>query len=311
MSEEWDTSYQDYLKYGGLKKPGQHILICGMTGQGKTTCAKWLVDGLSKVNKKDTPIWLDQGKNEEVLTLLLLGECVFWIPPNNNINLNIIINDPEGVYNFEIKRFVNLDTIWQNIVPGKINVICLRPYILDPDVWSEIVSILFENLIFDAYHKKLNKVKPLSVFIDEFHMVAPSSAATLGRGHSDSGAIVQYNLEQLRAFGIRIVGMVQAMTKLRRGCRTEFMWQIAKKGTRFTKGDEAKLSQYNGLFEKLEANQLFICNPERNFSKNAITIPPYKEGVDIGIMDYGEHMLMEKQKRTLKIFEETPCLKTS
>jgi hypothetical protein len=231
----------------------------------------------------ETVVWNDNGKAGEVLTLLTMAPCRFILPPGMSLKIEKNPECPWPTHEYEIINIEDIANVWQNIKPGIINVICFLPFIIDPVIYSRVLSHVFKRLIRGAHDGIIPT--PMSFFIDEFHTLAPSGGHGLGPKHYEIAAAIQLNIEQLRAWGIRIVATIQGNTKLRKGIRQEFNWPIIKRGANFNRSDEPKLSRFNYVWGKLTDLQLILVWPDRTFS-DIINIDYYPRGREIGTIKY-------------------------
>ena len=236
----------------------------------------------------ETIAWIDNGKNgtngSEILTLMTLGPCRFLIPKGMALKVAINESCPWPIFGYEVVEIADINDIWLNVKPGYINVISYFPYILDPVIFSNVLSDMFKQLIRNAHDKKLPV--PLSVFIDEFHIYSPSGGHGLGSKHYEISSVIQMNIEQLRGWGVRLVATIQGNTKLRKGVRQEFGWLVLKSGANFNRNDEPKLSRYTSLFVGLDPLQLVVVWPGHLDFSDPIRIDYYPKGHDIGDIDY-------------------------
>jgi hypothetical protein len=260
-----------------LKKPGEHLIEIGITGSGKTQGLYWILDGLLHNSKDETIVWFDTGKSAEILTLATMGPLNIIIPYGTKINI-----DFKGVADIVFVEFDDPKTIWKKLIPGRINVVCLEPFILNPTVYTKVFMKLFQELIKLAHEYAVPI--PMAIIADEFHRVAPSKGNALDFKQMAMGAIVQHNLERLRSLHIRFVVSTHGWMKIRAGVRNSFNWIMPRRGAHFS-GDQPKLNRFNPLFEKLNTNQGVITFPTKIFT-DVINFPLYGVGEDLGTVRY-------------------------
>lgn len=279
------------FKHLCLKKPGGHIAIYGQTGAGKTTTMFWLLEGLLRANPKETAVWFDLGKADESGTLLTLGPVRFLVPPNCKITVKRtdikegtrLDGTPFKVHDFEVVTIDDPADPWKSIKKGVINVICVYPFIIEPKPYAGVVSAMFTKLIRYAHHREI--ITPMTILIDEFHMLAPASGHGLGNEHYEAANMIQLNIDKLRAIGIRIIGSSQGVTKLKKGIRTAFNWNIAKRGANYRQEEEPKLHAFNSKWQKLDDDQVVVVFPNRDFT-NILNTNFYPMGSEISEIDY-------------------------
>lgn len=287
-SQQWQAKFIREC----LQMPGSHIAIYGQTGAGKSTTMYWLAEGLKTLAPDETLVWFDIGKKSEASTLMMLGPCRFIIPRDMKFELipgpcynggTRLDGQPFNVFPHEIVFIDDPADPWQDIKRGFINIICLYPYIIDPAIYADAISKVFNKLIRYAHFEQI--INPMTIFVDEFHIAAAGSTHGLSGKHYNAGAIIQLNIDKLRATGIRIIGSSQGITKLRKGVRSAFGWIIIKRGTSFRPDDEPKLHNYNPKWQTLKDNQLVIVFPTRTFS-DIIDISYYPRGQEIAHLRY-------------------------
>jgi len=159
----------------------------------------------------------------------------------------------------------------------------LYPYIHDPETYAKIFSAIFKSLIYLAHDAHLDYVTPLSIFFDEFHVVAPA------QGHGEEGvgkvgSIIQLNIEKLRSLKVRFVATTQGWFKIRKGVRSSFNWLLVRRGGYFS-NDQPKLQRFNSLFQSLKNDEAVIVYPSRVFS-DVMHLPLYPNGEEFGRVRY-------------------------
>jgi len=255
-----------------VKKPGEHLLIVGITGSGKTQCMFWLVHELMESKSKETIVWFDIGKSAEFLTLAhdpVLSKfkpVKLLIPNGYDVEIRV---DYENVE----KEFVEIDEIWDKIDGDYYNIVILEPFITDPIKYVEIFSKVFQDLINKAHNYEIKT--PLTVFYDEFHNVCPTIESALNKRHFNLGAIIQKNVERLRSLKIRFIASTHGMTKIRKGVRTSFNWLIIKRISDTLGIENKRLNEFIPFFNRLQNKECVIVYPERIFS-DVIELPYYE-----------------------------------
>lgn len=282
---DWKRIFENMF----IKKSGEHGLIGGPTGTGKTQVLYHIAAGISKLHKKETIVWFDIGKSGEPLRLADFRPITFFVPFEKELDIDYTSPEMEQKYKdrMEVEHYQDgnyYDLIYR-FKKNRINVIEIKPYIREPDEYAIRVSSFFKALINTALDRKLKHVAPLAIFVDEMHWVAPGQGHALNDEHNDAGKWMQLNIDTLRSMQVRIVGATQNWTKIRRGVRQAFGWIFIKRGLAFTKTDEWRLSRYNGTFERIPTEKTIIALPERNYS-DLLAFPFYGDGREIGEINY-------------------------
>ena len=258
------------------------MLEIGITGSGKTQGLYWILDGLINRGKKETIVWFDTGKSSEILTLAKFKPLKLLIPESLDVSIHINDNVNDNINDIEKENVIDFKDVWRSLDEEKINVVCFEPFVLEPDIYTQIVARLFKELIKLAHDYALPV--PLAVFYDEFHKVAPARGHGLNEKHYRYGAIIQLNVERLRSLKVRFVATTQAWTKIRKGVRSSFNWLFCRRGANFG-NDETKLQRFNPLFDRLQTDEGIIVFPTRLFT-DVLKLPGYGDGEEIGIVRY-------------------------
>lgn len=274
-----DSSWQKRFKYECLKRPGQHIMVIATTGFGKTNVLEFIAEGLRETARDETIVWFDSGKSSEFLVLGQFAPLNIIIPRTMNIDVNA-----EGM-DIRVRHMDHATDVWSLLIRSRINIVCVEPYADDPEVFVPVIIKMFRNLIRRA--KTYDLPVPLTVIYDEFNNVAPGKNNAHSPEHNRLGAVMQFNVEKLRSFGIRFVGSTQGWTDVRKGMRKHFHWTFAKNGAQFTEG---RMSRYNPIFESLAENEGILVYPDQKFS-DVIRFPYYGEGEDYGTVRYSGELL--------------------
>lgn len=260
-----------------LEKPGEHLMEIGITGSGKTQGLYWILDGLLHNGMDETIVWFDTGKSSEILTLARFKALNVILPEGTEINIQCTNAD------IIKKNFIDTKEIWSKLlVKDRINVVCLEPYILNPTVYTKIFTKIFSELIRMAHDFAIPV--PMSIFVDEFHRIAPSKGNSIDWKQLVMGAVIQHNIERLRSLHVRFICTTHGWLKIRSGVRNSFNWLMSRRGSQFS-GDQPKLHRFNPMYEKLETDEGIIAFPTKIFT-DIIHFPYYEKGEDIGSVRY-------------------------
>lgn len=291
---DWDG----IIKNGIVKRPGEHCLVVGTTGTGKTQLLYYLMAVFTQVSKKETIVWFDSGKSAEALKLTEFKECTIHHPIMTDIK--IIPTDPKIMERIRFKEFNEPKDLWNGIEKDRINIFCIEPFHRDPKEYSIKVREVFKALIDQARDYKLKRagVIPLTIFIDELQWLVPTDRTALNAQHNEGAKWFQRNIETLRSQGIRIIGATQNWMKIRAGARESFSWLFLKRGARFLY-DRQVLQKYNKLWMRLNNGEFFLVMPDSQFSDESITTPFYGDGCDLGEIEYHE-IKMEAEPEKVK-----------
>jgi len=269
-----------------IQNPGQHLLIVGVTGSGKTQTMYWLADLINTHHDRESIVWFDIGKNDEAFKLgEITGKPLRVFLPHG---CKIEAKD----YEYEMIHFDPLFPfeMWEQIDNKAVNIISVYRFILDPVTYTKTTSEIFRSLIIEAHNYRLKT--PLSLFSDEFHNVAPAQSSALDFKQYQLGAWIQVNVEKLRSLGVRLIASTHGWKKLRPGVRSSFNWLIFKRLGDDLGSEQKKLNRFVPLFQSLKTNQSILVFPNRVFTDKIIT--PF----------YGETNKMVLYKGIYQLIEE-------
>ena len=281
---DWNKIFENLF----IKRSGEHAIVGGPTGTGKTQVLYHIAAGITTLHPKESIIWFDIGKSGEPLRLADFRKLHFIVPNGCRVIFKWkagmqekyesridVSNYQDGAYQKMIKLFRR----------DSINIVEIKPFIMEPDDYAKRVSAFFKALIIMAVKHRLDHITPTAIFVDEMHWVAPGQGHALNEEHNTAGKWMQLNIDTLRSMGIRIIGATQNWTKIRRGVRQAFSWIFIKRGLAFSVADEWRLSKYSGTFERLATDETIMVLPQRNYS-DKMHFPFYGDGRSIGEIYY-------------------------
>lgn len=270
-------SWVQQFEEGFLSRPGEHLIEIGITGSGKTQGLYWILDGILKNSPGEVIVWFDSGKSNEILSLSKLRPLNVIIPDGCEIGLTTSEN-------IKITKFKNLGDIWTMHLDttGRINIVCIEPYVIEPMIYTKAFTKLFSELIKLAHEYKVPA--PMCIFVDEFHRLAPSKGNAIDGAQMKMGGVLQHNIELLRSLKIRFVCTTHGWQKIRSGVRNSFNWIMVRRGAHFA-ADQPKLNRFNPLFEKLTTDESILTFPTKTFT-DVLRLPFYGNGEDLGKVRY-------------------------
>ena len=250
-----------------LIRHGEHVLILGSPGSGKTQKLTFLAAWLAPL---ETIVWVDSCKDNECTPLLTFGRKIrFIIPAWCSLEVE---NSP---CEYEVVEAGTPESVWQLVKPGAINILPIRLYFRNERARSVWLRDMFKGLIEQAYNigkKKqpnLNKILPLSVFADEFHNFCPSQNVTSDRGRIAIGQEIAINILEGRAFDIRLVGGTQDWSSLNPIARRNLPSRVCCRGTVISQSDSPQLFRIRKYFAHYNPNQgLFVFSNGEYYPTN-------------------------------------------
>jgi hypothetical protein len=274
--------WPEVIAKGFYSIPGEHGLVIGSTGTGKTQALYYILQGLKKYSPEETICWFDCGKSGELLKLSEWGEVVVHLPGSTQIDIKC--KDEKNQARFSYMRYETAADLWKNVQKNKINVIELEPFYPEPLEFSKRLRDIFKELIFAARDNYLSHAIPMAIFIDEIQWYVPSDRSSLCVAHSEGAKWFQRNIEMLRSMRVRVVAATQNWWKMRVGVRDSFSWLWCRRGTRFTT-DKHRLAKFNDHFSKLHDDEVIVIKPDGIFS-NVLVLEYYGTGSKLGTVIY-------------------------
>jgi hypothetical protein len=278
-----DPKWANVLAKNFFSVSGEHGLIVGATGTGKTQGLYYIVYGIREFNPEETIVWFDCGKSAEILRLVTeFGETTIHIKRFHRVEIRT--KDKSILDRIHFKEYRTSEQMWAGLVKGHINVISIEPFFQDPGEYAGALADTFKSLIFLARKYKL--LVPMAIFIDEAHLIAPSPGLVLNSTHDRAAVWFQRNVEMLRSLGVRIVATTQGWEKIRKGVRSSIGWVFVKRGCNFL-NDRPRLAKYNALWMLLHDDQWIVVFPDSTYS-NPLPVEFYGDGKDLGTVLYHE-----------------------
>jgi len=276
QSDISDLGFDEIRFKGWLKKfhnefilrKGEHLLVNGITGSGKTQVLYWLAEAISM--QDETIVWYDIGKSGEFLKLAEVTEKPLrvFVPKGCSIRCD---TDFEHVECRLDPLHIGYD-VWDQLSEHHVNILSFQPFILDPTTFTKVIAESFKSLITKAHRFEIKT--PLCLIYDEFHNVVPNRDNALDYQQYKAGSFVQYNIEKLRSLKIRIIASTHGMTKIRKGVKTSFNWWILRRISDNVGYEQKKLERFTPLFHTLKNNECIIVFPNKLFS-DKIKLPFY------------------------------------
>jgi hypothetical protein len=262
-----------------FNQPGRHLGIFGHSGVGKTQSAFWVVAEM--INRgEETLVWFDTGKSSDLLRLLDFEDIVALIPSGCDITVKYYQDEYKG--HITKKYFASPEHAFNLIEKGKINILMLRPFLQNSEQSTIETTEFFSILIDKAARYELPV--PMSFILDEIQYLAPSEGHEFSKKQKSVTVILAHNIDQLRSWGIRIIGVGQDWGRVHRAVRSQFKCLLLRQGV-FFYSDAPRLAAFNKTWEMLGQDQMIFVFSDRYFS-DPMYAPFYGDGDDIGQIRY-------------------------
>jgi hypothetical protein len=236
------------VNFDKLTEPGQHILILGPTGVGKTYII--IVFAYAFYNR-ECIIWRDDSKLD-FLNLLPKMKVRAFIPEGATFdyehpNLEVVEFNPQQIRNTIL-----------NVLARKE---CVNVIVYDRFNWFPERFVLFWNRMFYELwmwkNDPANISQPVTIFVDEFPDLAPARDLALLDSHRMLAARIVFNIRKFRSQGVRFIASAHHYTDLHSGVKGNFMFTIVKRTNRANSLPE-EIRDYADKIARLTKTQAFV-----------------------------------------------------
>ena len=264
-----------------IQAPGEHGVIYGTTGSGKTNLLIDIVFDLKKAG--ETIIYRDYGKEVETLSLAQKYPLKIFYPLHDDITLEAK-NLPASFKDISYFQFSSAEDILNNLSSKEINVLSMRRYLRDPGTFNRFWSELLLLFIDHALAQKLPR--PLTFALDEMHNITP------GRGHSYSfdtnktnklSNQIAFSLQNLRATQTRILATSHGISSLYSDIRRAFQWYFFKRLNEAVDLDIKRLKMTASIIQRLENDQVVVVFPSKSYTDPISSIPYHLQLKDLSL----------------------------
>lgn len=243
------ASHGQKFLYQFLFKKGEHLFVIGDTGSGKTQKGYWLADWIRYTNK-ETVIWLDAGKNQEIVPLLKLGTPVRIICPNGTgvefqeydellKKWGELQNPPE------IVLVGSAGSAWWAVKKKCINIFCFRNAFNDNKARGIWMNELFDTLATWTRAGIFPKIYPFALFGDEAHWFNAGMRISGDKTRRRLSEAVTERALEIRGSGGRLVFFAQNYKNITPASRENLNCTLLCRNARVTASENPSLSRFN------------------------------------------------------------------
>jgi len=269
-----------------LWKKGSHLFIIGMTESGKTQKLYFIVMWMQTT--KESIVWLDSGKNGEILPLLSLipesykehGLGKFEQKPVRIIcpkGCDVVIKEWSKEENKYVKILNHPEVVtvpdagsaWWAASRDRINVFSFRRFFENKQDRLNWMADLFTTLSAWTSDNRMPKILPMSVIGDEAHWFIAGEKLTSDQERAKlSELITELSLED-RAYGIRLILTAQGFKNLPTGSRENLINNLLCRGAKVDASENNTLSIYNSKTSYFEPKEgLFVYGSGFTYPKD-------------------------------------------
>jgi hypothetical protein len=305
-----------------LWRHGSHLFVVGMTEAGKTQKLYWIVMWMQTT--KETVVWLDSGKNGEMLPLLnLIPESYKqhgignWKQKPVNIicpkGCDVIISeyDKDQHKYVKIKNHPSVVTVpdagsaWWAVKKDHINVMAFRRAFDQKQTRINWMAELFTTLSIWSGSNRMPHILPMSVIGDEAHWFLAGEKLTSDQDRARlTELITELSLED-RAYGIRLILTAQGYKNLPPGSRENLINNLLCRGAKVDATENNTLSVYNSKTSFFQPKEgLFVFGSGFTYPKDYPWPFPYFEKPKYKIEYIGNFDIPTVEAKILEEVEE-------
>ncbi|MBE3136067.1 MAG: hypothetical protein IMZ43_01520 [Thermoplasmata archaeon] len=299
-----------------LWKRGDHLFIIGNTGSGKTQKAYWLVNWMR--HTKETVIWLDSAKNQEMIPLLKMGTPVRIICPKGTsvkfeeFGLTFKEYPKQWELSYspcwcvarmlewkraylpmenppEIIEVPDAGSAWWHVKRGYINIFCFRNAFERAEDRGRWMGDLFETLSTWTRKQRMPHIYPFCIFGDEAHWFNAGQKITSNSERNLLSELITEHALEIRAYGGRLVLIAQGYKNLPPATRENLPNNLLCRGAKVSPDENNALSAYNQYTSRYRPEQgLFVYSDGEPYPKKVPWTFPFFPMPKIKIQYIGE-----------------------
>jgi len=255
--QDWlltSRGYDFYSKF--LMVKGTHCLIVGNTGSGKTQKGYWMVSYLCEL---ETIVWIDAGKNNEILPLFYLGKPVRVIcPVGTTLEFPGL---PDELKPDVIKITFSRD-VWDAVKKGHINIFAFRNTIADEAKKARWMSEIFTHLSIRTRLNDMPSIFPMSIFIDEAQWIVTSHRIKSNESRTKAAEVITENALEIRGSEGRLILLTQSFRNITVASRENMPAVLIGRRAEITSSDSKVLAERSVYCGRYKSHQGLFVFPD-------------------------------------------------
>ena len=198
-------------------RPGQHILVVGASGAGKTSTLFKVIYNLWK--QGETVIWRDDA-NLEFLSLVKVVPIKLFIPQGCRLHF-----EHKNVEKYYYDPFKKINEIFEHFDNEKLNVLLFDLYTIDAEVTIKFWITFFRQLY---RYKRLRLQESWTLAVDELNDIAPGTRRGVIKDQIRLSSNLYMSAKKYRKMKLRLVGSTHNYNDLHAPLRGQFNYYIFK-----------------------------------------------------------------------------------
>lgn len=294
--------------YQFLFKKGEHLFIIGNTGSGKTQKGYAIAEMMTTV--KETIVWLDTGKNQEIVPLLKMGMPVRIIcPKRTTIDFEEYDADSKTWGPMkeppEIVQVPDAGSAWWAVRKDRLNIFSFRNAFTDANARGAWMAELFETLATWTRKGNMPKIYPFALFGDEAHWFNAGRRVSGDRVRSRLSEAVTERALEIRGAGGRLIFFAQNYKNITPASRENLNCTLMCRNAIVTSSENASLSKFNYFTTRWQPKHgLFVFSDGTIYPKTCPWSWPFYPMPKIRMRYVGDFDQPTKMEKALEELEQ-------
>lgn len=248
------AGYDFYSKF--LMVKGTHCLIVGNTGSGKTQKGYWMASYLCEL---ETIVWVDAGKNNEIIPLFYLGKPVRVICP-----VGTVLEFPglPDELQPDIIPITFPRDVWDAVKKGAINIFAFRNTISDETEKAKWMSRIFQQLSIRTRLNEMPHIFPMCIFIDEAQWIVTSHRIKSSESRTKAAEVITENALEIRGSEGRLILLTQSFKNITVASRENMPAVLIGRRAEISTSDSKVLAERSVYCGRYKSHQGLFVFPD-------------------------------------------------
>ena len=239
-------------------EPGNHILIIGATGSGKTSTLLKVTYNLWK--EMETVIWRDDA-NLEFLSVVHAAPIKLYLPEGCDLHFERVLR---GAMRDRVERaeydWHHPEKMFPTYDRDKFNVLLFDLFTTDP----KTIVTFWTKFFWEIYRYKRAQIRqPWALVVDELNDLAPGKARGTFTGQLTPSSRIYSSLKKFRKMNLRVVGTTHNYNDLHAPLRGQFNYNILKRMRRDMV--PSRFFNFAHTIERMKVNECIIVDRYGNY----------------------------------------------
>jgi len=240
------------------REPGNHILIVGATGSGKTSTLFKVAYNLWK--EMETVIWRDDA-NLEFLSVVKAVPIKLYMPEGCDLHVGRVLR---GAQRGRVEKtwydWHKPEDMFPTYDRDRLNVLLFDLFTTDP----KVIVRFWTRYFWEIYRFKRARIDdPWALVIDELNDLAPGKARGTFMGQLTLSSRIYSSLKKFRKMSLRLVGTTHNYNDLHAPLRGQFNYNILKRMRRDMV--PSRFFSFRHTIERMRVNNCIVVDRYGNY----------------------------------------------